>query len=58
MTISIQHKTFAEQIEILEARNMTFSDKKRAEKTLAFVSYYKIKEMAKPFSVFIADEKT
>lgn len=48
------HKTFEEQIDLLESRSMLFSNKKSKEKaahSLSIISYYRIKEFAKPFAV-------
>lgn len=50
------HKDPKQQIEILKSRNMKFSDEKKAAKTLAYVSYYKIKNFAEPYAL-ITNEK-
>ena len=43
------HKTFEEQLAILEKRNMKISIKDKAKRTLQVVPYYKLKEFAHPF---------
>lgn len=47
------HRTFHEQVELLESRNMFFEnedDKEKAENTLAIIPYYKLKQFARPFA--------
>lgn len=54
MNSNFIHKTFEEQIDLLESRSMRFSSKKSKEKaaySLSIISYYRIKEFAKPFAI-------
>lgn len=47
------HKDFSEQIDLLKSRNMKFSSddsKKKAIEKLSMISYYKIKEFARPYA--------
>jgi abortive infection bacteriophage resistance protein len=47
------HKDFEEQVDLLESRNMKFSSedsKIKAIEKLSIISYYKIKEFARPFA--------
>ncbi len=53
---SFSHKSFEEQVALLESRGMLFSgeqDKKKAEQKLSIISYYKLKEFARPFSKIV-----
>ena len=53
MAESFKHKSYKEQADLLESRGIVFSgDKSRskAEHSLSVISYYKIKEFAKPFA--------
>lgn len=43
---NLSHKKL---VDLLSARGMKFKNKKRAEETLQYISYYKIKEFAEPF---------
>ena len=50
---SFSHKSFVEQVDLFESRGMLFDgeqDKKKAEQKLSIISYYKLKEFARPFS--------
>lgn len=50
----IKNLSFAEQIDLFESRGILFDnndDKIRSARTLEFISYYKIKEIARPFEV-------
>lgn len=53
MAENFQHKSYREQVELLESRGIVFSGRKaksKAEYSLSVISYYKIKEFAKPFA--------
>lgn len=41
--------SFEEQIEIFKSRNMKFKNETKAQDTIKYISYYKIKEFAEPF---------
>ncbi|WP_247948573.1 Abi family protein [Streptococcus gordonii] len=48
-----EHKSYEEQIKLLESRSMCFGNEASRDKainSLSIVSYYKIKEFAKPFA--------
>ena len=45
-----ESKTFKAQVEILKSRNMSFKDEERAAETLSYISYYTVKEFARPFN--------
>ena len=48
-TYDLPHQTFEEQLETLVDRGIIIDDRKKALKILENISYYKIKEFAKPF---------
>lgn len=49
--INFEHKSFEEQIDIFKQRNLKFQNPERAKETLSKISYYKIKEFAKPLAI-------
>ena len=51
-----KHRSFYEQVELLESRGMIIEDKEKAARKLEFISYYKLKELAYPFSYKVDDE--
>lgn len=44
------HKTLDELIDVFETRGLVFTDKAKAKNKLKFINYYKLKELAYPFS--------
>ncbi|EAE6008238.1 TPA: CAAX protease [Listeria monocytogenes] len=52
----LRHLDFNEQINLLESRGMSVDDKKRAQKKLENIGYYKLKEFAQPLSKVKEDE--
>lgn len=46
-----ESKDFKKQVELLNERGMKFKDAVRAESTLQYISYYKIKEFSEPYVI-------
>lgn len=55
--MNYEHLDHKEQVNKLASRGMKFSDKKRAEQTLSYVSYYRIKQFAEPYASIIEHEE-
>ncbi|KAA9240389.1 MULTISPECIES: Abi family protein [Aerococcus] len=47
--MAFESKEFTDQVSLFQERGMHFNDPERAEGTLNYISYYKIKEFAEPF---------
>ncbi|WP_072240963.1 Abi family protein, partial [Listeria monocytogenes] len=56
MDRELRHLDFNEQINLLESRGMSVDDKRRAQKKLENIGYYKLKEFAQPLSKVKEDE--
>ncbi|MGX7145087.1 Abi family protein [Facklamia languida] len=49
--MGFESKDFSKQVELLGKRGMKFKDAVRAESTLQYISYYKIKEFSEPYAI-------
>lgn len=48
---TLPHKSLIQLVELFEDRGMLIEDKQKASEKLKFISYYKLKELAYPFSI-------